>query len=88
MIRSTYMQSIMDSTYAGVAIEAIKNGFDGAWERLIAERLKKDCEAEHSEALEIVESLIDSPGPKEKHLFLMAAYLITSSKIEGHEKLT
>jgi hypothetical protein len=79
------MDRLMTSTYPHVAIEAISGGFDGAWERLIAERLKKDCKAEHSEALEIVESLIESPGPKEKTLFLKAAYLITSSKIEGHE---
>lgn len=85
MTRSKYMQELMTSTYSMVATEAIEGGFDGAWERLISYRLKIDCKAEHSEALEIVESLIESPGPKEKPLFLKAAYLITSSKIEEHE---
>lgn len=86
MKRTAYQQSLMDSTYPGVAIEAIKNGWDGAWERLIAERLKKDCKADHSEACEIVESCVTSPGPKENPLFLKAAKLITSSTIQEHEK--
>lgn len=88
MKRTSYMQSLMDSTYAGIAIEAIKNGWVGAWERIIAERLKKDCKADHSEACEIVESCITSPGPKENALFLKAAFLITSSTIQTHEKTT
>lgn len=50
MKRTAYQQSLMDSTYAGIAIEAIKNGWEEAWERLIANRLWADCQKEHSEA--------------------------------------
>lgn len=88
MIRSSYMQNLMTSTYPSIAIEAIENGWDGAWERLIAERLKKDVNAEHSEACEMVESCITSHGPKMDPLYLKAAYLITSSTIQAHEQTT
>lgn len=76
----------MTSTYPSIAIEAIKNGFDGAWERLIAAKLRKDFDKGHSEATELVLGL----GPElsfNTRLHFIAKQ-ITSSTIqnyEGHE---
>lgn len=92
MTRSTYMQNLMTLTYPTIAIEAIKNGFDGAWERLIAERLRKDYRADHSQAVVLVDSQpIDDNVPEELQLFhksIKAAHLITSSTIQTHEQTT
>lgn len=77
MERTKYMSKIMTDTYGQVAIEAIKGGFDGSWERVIARQLRKDCSAGHSEAETIVQS-VDGD-------FTKAAYLITSSKIPEYE---
>lgn len=86
VIRTPYMQSIMNRTYEGVALQACMQGtIVGAWEKLIADALKRDVANGHSEATEIVESCISSPGPKENALCLKAAYLITSSKIATHD---
>jgi hypothetical protein len=86
MTRSKYMQELLSSTYPHVAIEAISGGFDGAWERLIASRLRKDYSENHSESVEIVNSLYAGDDFTLREAFRKAAYLITSSKIEGHEK--
>lgn len=86
MTRSKYMQSLLTSTYPMVAVEAISGGFDGAWERLIASRLRKDYSENHSEAVEIVNSLYAADDFTLNEAFRKAAYLITSSKIEEHEK--
>lgn len=73
MTRTNYMQTIMTATYSSVAIEAIKGGFTGAWERCIEKRLRHDVDNNHSEACEILESVgMD---------YMKAAHLITSSKI-------
>jgi len=77
MERTKYMQSLMTDTYGQVAIEAIKGGFYGAWERAIARRLRRDYSAGHSEAETIVQS-VDGD-------FTKASYLITSSKISEYE---
>lgn len=74
------MQRLLTSTYSMVAVEAIKEGFDGSWERLIAARLHKDFLNDHSEASEIIESVC-VPGMAASKAYLKAAYLITSSKI-------
>lgn len=80
--RTNYMQNLMTSTYPMIAIEAIKGGFDGSWERLIAERLKIDVKKMYPEAMDIVLSIYDPEGEeKESVTFMKAAYLITSSKI-------
>lgn len=63
----------MTSTYSGVAIEAIKGGFNDSWERCIARRLERDTKQNHSEACEICESVGND--------FIKAAKLITSSAI-------
>jgi hypothetical protein len=81
MIRTKYMQSIMNATYPHIAIEAIKNGFDGAWQRLIAERLLNDYNAGNSEA----ECIIESVGGLSMQKRMQAAKLITSSKIMSHD---
>lgn len=80
MKRTTYMQSLLTTTYPGIAVEAIKNGFDGAWERLIANRLKQDALRDVSEAQMILESV--------GYNHMKAAYLITSSTIQTHEQTT
>lgn len=80
MERTTYMQSLMNKTYAEVAIEAIKSGFDGSWQRCIAREIQKDYLADHSEANEIINSCKVSGEPASK-TYLKAAYLITESKI-------
>lgn len=79
MERTAYMQSLMDRTYPGVAIETIQNGFNGSWERLIAKELELSYRRYHSEACEIVDSC-DVPGDKSNACFLRAAHLITASK--------
>lgn len=76
----------MTSTYTGVAIEAIKNGLDGAWERLIAQRLLIDYKSDHSEAVEILNTQTGTDSMKNKSL--LAAFLITSSTIQTHEQTT
>lgn len=76
MERTNYMQAIMTETYSDVAIEAIKTGFNGAWERVIARRLERDYINGHSEA----EVIVESAGSLKQ-----ASYLITSSKIPEHE---
>lgn len=73
MTRTTYMQEIMTSTYPRIPIEAVRNGYNGAWERLIAEQLRFDTSYDHSEACEIVESVDRN--------FMKAAQLIINSKI-------
>lgn len=54
MERTTYMTNLMTSTYPNIAPEAVMNGFDGAWERLIAAKLLKDYERGHSESEELM----------------------------------
>lgn len=86
------MQSLLSSTYEGVAIEAIKSEWDGAWERLIAKRLRIDYKSDHSESVVLIDA--QSPDPKliEElqlvHKSIAAAYLITSSTIQTHESKT
>lgn len=80
MERTKYMTRILNETYPNVAIEAIKGGFDGAWERLIVERLYKDYTEGHSEAECIVESVEGEFDMIKDHLYA-AAKMITSSKI-------
>lgn len=73
MERTNYMKSLMTTTYPDVAVEAIKGGFKGAWERLIASRLHTDVLKDKSEAVLLVESVgMD---------YMKAAHLITESKI-------
>lgn len=81
MTRTKYMQEIMNSTYSGIAIEAIHRGFDGSWERLIAKQLRKDYEAGNSEA----ECIIDAVGGLSDQKLLQAAGLIIESKILNHD---
>jgi hypothetical protein len=81
MTRTKYMQTVMNETYPGIAIEAIKNGFEGAWDRLIAERLLKDYNAGNSEA----ECIIEAAGGLSMQKRMQAAKLITSSKIMSHD---
>jgi|GEM_PF-2904438 len=81
MERTEYMQSLMNDTYSSVAIEAIQNGFDGSWERLIAARLRKDYVAGHSEA----EVIVHAVGGVSDQKLMEAAKLITSSKIPENE---
>jgi hypothetical protein len=73
MERTQYMQKLMTQTYPQIAIEAITGSFEGAWERLIAKKLKKDVDSGHSQACEICESVGND--------YMKAAYLITSSVI-------
>ncbi len=55
--RTTYMQSLMQSTYSLVAIEAIQSGtISLAWEKVIARQLVRDAQADKSEAVLILES--------------------------------
>lgn len=82
MKRTLYMTNLMASTYPMVAIEAVQRGFDGAWERLIAQRIEKDYLQDHSEAREIVDSIYSGEDFNLKEAYLKAAYLITSSEIE------
>lgn len=76
VIRTAYMQHIMTATYPEVANEAIRNGFDGAWERLIAERLYRDKENGNSEA----ECIIYAVGGVSPQKLKMAAKMIINSK--------
>lgn len=76
VIRTEYMQHLMTSTYSSILIETLNGGFDGAWQRCIAKQLQKDCRNNHSQALEIVDSVGND--------LMKAAYLITSSKIKEH----
>lgn len=78
--RTNYMQNLMTSTYPMIAIEAIKGGFDGSWERLIAKRLITDYEKDHSEAVEIMNSFLGMGIKSIANASVKAAYLITSSK--------
>lgn len=80
MERTIYMQKVMNDTYTDVAIEAIKGGFNGAWERLIAERLRTDYDKGISEAEVIIDSVKGKWDNTQQQL-MMAAHLITSSKI-------
>jgi hypothetical protein len=77
MTRTAYMQQIMNETYPQIVIEAVNGGFKGAWQRLIAKRLQKDCKADHSEAIEICDSVGND--------LTKASYLVTSSKIVSHD---
>lgn len=81
MKRTPYFQHLMTSTYPSLPIEAVQNGFTGAWERLIAAQLQKDFVKGHSEAEVLLQSMADSVEPL-RNICLKAAYLITSSKIE------
>lgn len=85
MTRSKYMQSLLTSTYPMVAIEAIKNGWEGAWERLIAKRLRIDYKSDHSEAVELINA---QPLKTFIDKSIHAAYLITKSTIQTHESKT
>lgn len=73
MERTPWMQSLMTAIYPQVAIEAIRNGFDGCAERVVARALQNAVAAGNSEA----EVILQSAGGD----YLKAAYLITSSKI-------
>lgn len=77
MTRTKYMQDIMNATYPGVAIEAIKNGFAGSWERLIAKKIREDYNQGHSEA----ECLVQGIGGLSDQKLVELAHLITKSKI-------
>lgn len=80
--RTAYMQFLMNSTYAGIAIEAIKRGFTGAWERLIANQLYQDIyNDQNPQAFELLDLTGDTNYTKET--FLKAAYLVTGSKIQN-----
>lgn len=81
MERTKYMTQIMNETYAGVAIEAVKNGFDGSWERLIAAKLRKDYIKGISEA----ECLVHAAGGVSDQKLLQMAHFITNSKIVEHD---
>jgi hypothetical protein len=72
MERTPFMQQLMNITYPEVAIEAIKGGFSGSWERCIARHLKL-IYRHHSEAAEIVDYCEGD--------YMKAAHLITSSQI-------
>lgn len=76
------MTNLMASTYPMVAIEAISGGFDGALERLIASRLRKDYSENNSEAVEILNSLYAADDFTLNESFRKAAYLVTASEIE------
>lgn len=80
MTRTPYMQSLMQSTYSLVAIEAIMGGFEGAWQRVIANKIHQDYLSDHPEACEIVNS-VKAPGQVARETYLLAAYLVTSSVI-------
>ncbi len=73
MDRTNFMQQCLTATYPNVAVEAIKGGFNGAWERLIAAKLKREIQAGQSEA----EVIVDSCGGD----YMKAAKLIIDSKI-------
>jgi hypothetical protein len=77
------MQQVMNEIYNKVAIEAIASGFDGSWERVIAERLYIDYLKDHSECCEIVGSI--KIFSSLKNACQKAAYLITSSKIPSED---
>ena len=79
MQRTTYMQSLMNRTYPGVAIEAIKNGFDGSLERLIADALRYDWYNQSENAESVLNLVADRNKLSAKDLYMKAAYLITSS---------
>lgn len=73
MQRTTFMKSIMLSTYPQVAIIAVKNRtIEGAWEEAIAKQLKEEAKGGHSEAEVILQAAGNDP--------LKAAYLITNSE--------
>lgn len=63
----------MTLTYPQTLMEAIIGGFDGSWERCIAKALKIEVRTGNSEA-EVILQAADGD-------YMMAAYLITSSKI-------
>jgi hypothetical protein len=69
------MQNLMIAAYPQVALEAIQRGFDGSFERCIANVLKHGVLAGHSEAEVILQAASGD--------YLKAAQLITSSK--AHE---
>lgn len=77
MVRTDYMQSLMNETYNKIAIEALKNGFSGSWERLIARQLKRDYDNSNSEA----ECIIQAVGGVSDQKLMEAANLIIHSKI-------
>lgn len=78
--RTSYMQSLLNKTYSGVAVQAITQGkLEGSWEKLIADAIRKDYINDHSEACEIIET-VSGPGLSARDVYLKAAYLITSSK--------
>lgn len=82
MERTKYMQGLIVSSYQNVAIEAVRNGFDGSLERLIARQLEMDYLGDHSEACELVNFITESDQTMPiRAAALKAAYLITSSKI-------
>lgn len=71
--RTPFMQSLMTSTYPNLAIEAIIGGFDGSWERLIAQQLRIYAKSNHSEA----ELILQANGGD----VMKAAKMIINSKI-------
>lgn len=76
------MQQCMTLTYPMMALEAIKSGFDGAWERLIAAKVLKDFINDFSEAFELMSFVSqEDPAMPVKAAALKVAYLITNSKI-------
>lgn len=81
MERTKYMQDIMNATYPEIAIEAIRRGFDGAWERLIAHRLHVDFKKGVSDA----EVILDYVGGAEEEDRLEAAKYILKSKIPEYD---
>lgn len=76
--RTAYMEWLMIHTYPQVAIRAIISGFDGAWERAIADQLSMDIyHDQNPQAFDILDLTGDTNYTKET--FLKAAYLVTGS---------
>jgi hypothetical protein len=84
IVRTEYMQSLLDATKYDVGVEAIKGGFIGAWERLIAGRIKTDWIRDVPEACEIIESVMVKGDPATV-TYYKAAKLITSSIIPSEQ---
>lgn len=81
MNRTPYMENVISLAYPQVAIEAIKGGFDGSFERAMAKVIQADYLSNHSEAREIVDSLYAGHDFNLKEAYLMAAKLITAANL-------
>jgi hypothetical protein len=78
------MQKIMNDTYPGIAIEAITNGFEGSWERLIAKKLFDKAASSNVFIMMEAHSILKQTGCKvwDEEACLKSAYLITGSTPE------